>query len=68
MSDKVVYLAYSNPNDTKTEEVSFLCCSYCTNKTYTLTYDKLSPFPMLKCCVCSAHIGRVGWAENEDAQ
>lgn len=61
MSDdnKVVFLAYSNPQ-LKTETVSHLSCSHCRNKTWRLTYED-SQFPRLTCACCGTDGGLIGW-------
>ena len=60
--DRVVFLAFRNEKVTEDDRVSFVTCSACQNKTYTLVADG-AEFPMLRCAACGAHIGRVGWTE-----
>lgn len=62
--DKVVFLAFKNPAMTRDEGIDFSSCKHCLNKTFTLTHDGGSNFPMLKCAACGAHIGRVGWTDS----
>jgi ribosomal protein S27E len=63
VTDKVVYLAFSN-RETVAEGIDFVACKHCRNKTFTLTHDSAEGFPMAKCAACGAHIGRVGWADS----
>jgi predicted nucleic acid-binding Zn ribbon protein len=60
VTDKVVYLAFSN-RETVAEGIDFTACKHCRNKTFTITHDT-TEFPMVKCAACGAHIGRIGWA------
>ena len=64
MSEKVVFLAFTNPEKTTTEAVEFLVCRRCTNKTFTAVYDPGNPYPMLKCAACGDGLGRFGWAPD----
>lgn len=68
MSDNVVYLKFRNELATNSEFVEFIVCAYCKNKTYTLTCDDPKQFPTLKCAACGSHIGRVGWADQDNAE
>jgi hypothetical protein len=65
MTEKVVYLAYTN-RETVAEGIDFISCGHCRNKTYTMTHDSKDGFPLVKCAACGCHIGRIGWA-NEAA-
>lgn len=64
--DKVVFLAFSNPNLKDDQDVHVSACTHCRNKTFLLSHDSHSGFPMVKCAACGAHIGRVGWADDDD--
>lgn len=63
--DNVVYLKFKSPH---VEEgyVSFLSCKVCHNKTFTLTMDRVEGFPLMKCAACDSHMGRMGWAHDDD--
>jgi ribosomal protein S27E len=63
VSDNVVFLAFKNPEKTDEDGITFVACRHCRNKTYTLTHDSESGYPLVKCAGCGMHIGRVGWAE-----
>ena len=57
----VIHLAYSSP-EVQEEVRSMFACSFCHNKTFTLS--KTSPvddYPLLACAACGNHIGHVGW-------
>lgn len=61
----VIFLAYSSPKQID-DEMSFAACRVCRNKTYTHTYVGNSGFPLVRCAACGAHIGRIGWADEND--
>lgn len=61
MSDKVVFLAFDNPN--LKDEKSYLGCRACRNKTYVARTD-LGSWPELYCACCGSRIGAFGWAEQ----
>lgn len=63
MSEKVVFLAYDNPNAPKAER-DILSCANCKNKTYIARCD-LGLFPELYCAACGSSIGAFGWAEQD---
>jgi hypothetical protein len=63
MTDNVIHLSFSNPG-VKLEDHSLLACQHCRNKTFKLVYF-IGNFPLLQCCACDAHIGRIGWAPND---
>jgi len=64
MTERVVYLAYRNPN-AEPEARDMTACSHCRNKTFLIVHDKPEGFPMIQCAACGAHIGRMGWANGE---
>lgn len=66
MNDNVVFLKYSNPQDTDSEWLSFIVCKHCRNKTFTLMQDDEKGYPLLKCAACGSHLGKVGWADRAD--
>ena len=63
--DRVVFLAFSNP-DLEPDDTTMMACKHCRNKTFALAYDKHSGFPMMKCTACGQHMGRVGWASDDE--
>lgn len=67
MSDdaNVVFLAFSKPETAQPDTMAFIACRACHNKTYTLTEDRPGTFPLLRCCACGQHMGRIGWAPDE---
>ena len=62
--DNVIFLAFRNPNLESDSDVSMLACKFCRNKTYTLSYDSHSGFPMMKCAACGQHMGRIGYTDD----
>lgn len=64
MSDKVVYLAFSNEKNCADDGKDVLACNTCRNKTYILRTD-LGIWPEVYCACCGARIGASGWAEQE---
>lgn len=63
--DKVVLLQFKSPH-VEEDTMAFLSCTACRNKTYTLTFDRPGEFPMMRCACCGAHVGRMGWAHDDD--
>ena len=61
-NNNVVHLAFRNPEKTDEEGINFLVCKHCRNKTYTMTFEGASEYPLVKCAACGAHIGCVGWS------
>lgn len=65
MTDKVVFLAFSNPEKIENDDtVSMLSCVRCSNKTYRLRYYKGDQFPTLECSACGADAGKIGWIDK----
>ncbi len=62
--DKVIFLAYSNP-DMDDGTLTLRSCSTCKNKTFLVVHDKASGFPALRCAACGLHLGRIGWAPED---
>jgi hypothetical protein len=60
--EKVVFLAFDNPK-LKPETLEVMACVICRNKTFSVWYGE-NKFPMLKCCVCGADVGRIGWTQE----
>lgn len=65
MGDNVVFLSFKSPH-VEDDQRSLLSCKNCRNKTYRLVMDKPEGFPLMQCCACDAHIGRMGWACDDD--
>jgi hypothetical protein len=63
--DNVVFLKFKSPHVVE-DMCAFIACRHCRNKTYTLVEDRVGSFPMMKCAACGAHIGRMGWASDDD--
>ena len=62
---KVIYLAFSSLHQVH-DQMDFMACKVCRNKTYTHTYVGDSNFPLVRCAACGQHIGRIGWADESD--
>jgi len=65
MNDNVIRLEFKSPH-TVDDAMAFVACASCRNKTYTLTEDRVSDFPLMRCAACGQHIGRMGWAHDDD--
>lgn len=65
MSDNVVFLKFRTAA-IEADTMAFLSCVVCRNKTYTVTDDKPGGFPLMRCAACGSHIGRTGWAHDDD--
>ncbi|MHA0319042.1 hypothetical protein ACXY7D_11980 [Sphingomonas melonis] len=65
MSDNLIHLSFKSPHVVE-DTMAFLACHACENKTFTLTLDRPGDFPLMRCCVCGCHIGRMGWAYDDD--
>jgi hypothetical protein len=63
--DKVVFLKFRGPH-VEDDMMALSACTHCRNKTFTLTHDKLDTFPLMRCAACGAHLGRMGWAHDDD--
>lgn len=61
----VIFLHYRPPN-TEPDTMAFLSCRNCRNKTFTLTEDKLDTYPLMRCAACGQHMGRMGWAHDDE--
>lgn len=64
-NDNVVHLKFKSPHVSEAC-MAMLACNVCHNKTYTLTLDRVQGFPLLRCAACGQHIGRMGWAHDDD--
>jgi hypothetical protein len=65
VTDNVIHLAFKSPHATE-DTMAFLACGVCHNKTYTLTEDTPGYFPLMRCAACGQHMGRMGWAHDDD--
>lgn len=63
--DKVVHLSFRSPH-VQDDVMAFSACALCKNKTFTLTHDRAKGFPLMRCAACGCHIGRMGWAHDDD--
>lgn len=62
MSEKVVYLAVSNPRVERGAR-DMLSCKVCKNKTFIVVYTP-DDYPMLQCPACGQHLGKMGWVSD----
>lgn len=65
MSDNVVHLSFKSPH-VEDAERGWLACRNCKNKTYLLIEDRPQDFPLMQCAACGQHMGRMGWAHDDD--
>lgn len=65
MTDNVIRLEFKSPH-VADDMMALLACRHCKNKTYTLTIDEIDSFPLMRCAACGRHIGRMGWAHDDD--
>ena len=63
--DNVVFLQFKSPH-VEDDMMALLACKHCRNKTFTLTDDKPGAFPLMRCAACGSHLGRMGWAHDDD--
>jgi hypothetical protein len=63
--DNVIHLAFKSPHVVD-DSMAFIACGHCRNKTYTLTDDQPGTFPLMRCAACGSHIGRMGWAYDDE--
>lgn len=63
MNDKVVFLAFKNPN-TALGNRDLIACKACNNKTYVILRESEDAYPLVECTACHAHIGHIGWVEE----
>jgi hypothetical protein len=61
----VIHLKFRSPHVDQ-DMIGYLACSHCKNKTYTLVEDEVDNFPLMRCAACGNHIGRMGWAHDDD--
>ena len=65
MADNVILLKFKSPHVEEDQRAMFSCRG-CHNKTYRMVLDQPAGFPMMECAACGQHIGRMGWAHDED--
>lgn len=61
----VIHLAFKSPHMAD-DMMAFISCKHCRNKTYTLQEDRVGDFPLMKCAACGQHMGRMGWAHDDE--
>lgn len=66
--NNVVELQFRSPHVVEDDGLVFLACKSCRNKTYTLVYDRVENFPLLKCAACGQAMGRMGWSHDDDPE
>ena len=64
MSDKVVFLAFSNPN-VQADARDLIACALCRNKAFSLVHQGAEKFPKLQCTACGQYVGAIGWAHED---
>ena len=65
MSDNVVFLSFKSPHLVD-DERALLGCRNCRNKTFLFVLDKPDDFPLMQCAACQQHMGRMGWAYDDE--
>ncbi len=63
--ENVIFLKFKSPHVCE-DTMAFIACKVCKNKTFTLVDDQPETFPLMRCAACGAHIGRMGWAHDDD--
>lgn len=61
----VIELKFKSPHVDGGER-ALLSCRNCRNKTYLMVDDKPGFFPLMQCAACGCHVGRMGWAHDDD--
>jgi len=67
VSANVVFLKFKSPH-VEDDQRALLSCKNCRNKTFKLICDKPEGFPLMQCCACDAHMGRMGWAHDDEPE
>lgn len=62
---EVIHLEFKSPQVVE-DAMAFHACVVCRNKTFTLVQDIVPGFPLMRCACCGHHIGRMGWAHDDD--
>lgn len=65
MTGEVIHLQFRSPHVVD-DERAFLACAVCRNKTFLMVQDKVEWFPLMQCAACGQHMGRMGWAHDDD--
>jgi hypothetical protein len=65
VTEKVVFLAYTNREKLEKDARDLLACRVCRNKTYTMIFQGDQAFPLLQCTACGNHAGYWGFAGDE---
>lgn len=65
MSGNLIHLSFRSPH-VLPDQLAFLSCGSCRNKTFTMVEDRPGTFPLMRCAACGSHIGRMGWAHDDD--
>ena len=65
MSDNVVFLQFRSPH-MEDDAFAFLACKVCRNKAFSFATDRSGDFPLVRCTACGQHMGRMGWARDDD--
>jgi DNA-directed RNA polymerase subunit RPC12/RpoP len=65
VTDNVIHLAFRSPH-VEDDERALLACKNCRNKTFLMVRDKVDWFPLMQCSACGQHLGRMGWAHDDD--
>ena len=60
----VVFLKFRG-SEAEDDAMAFIACRHCRNKTYTLV-DQPGSFPLMRCAACQNHMGRIGWADDDE--
>jgi hypothetical protein len=62
----VIHLEFKSPH-VEDDFAALLACKTCRNKTFNFTVDQPDGgFPLMRCAACGQHIGRMGWAHDDD--
>jgi len=67
VSANVVFLKFKSPH-VEDDQRALLSCKNCRNKTFKLICDMPEGFPLMQCCACDAHMGRMGWAHDDEPE
>lgn len=65
MTENVIHLAFKSPHVVD-DQRAMIACKECRNKTFLLVEDRVGDFPLMQCAACNQHIGRMGWAHDDD--
>jgi len=63
----VVRLEFRSPH-LEDDMLALSACKHCRNKTFTLSHEQVDNFPLMRCAACGCHIGRMGWARDDEEQ